>query len=189
MSNFDHIDEQIISLFAAQSEEVKFAAAFSLGNVCVGNINRYLPSIVSQIKEQPRKRYLLFHALKEIITRYDSKKETTNSLSNASDEIWALLIRSSESDQEEGTRTVVAECLGKLALTEYSKFLPQLEERLAAPSAYVRATVATAIKYAVVDPSQAYDDLLKNIMAKFLSLLQDTDLVLFFFVFERPSLS
>ncbi|KAG2206299.1 hypothetical protein INT47_007313 [Mucor saturninus] len=176
LSSFDHIDEQIVALFAAQSEEVKFAAAFSLGNICVGNINRYLPSIVSQIKDQPKKRYLLFHALKEIITRYDSKKETTNSLSNAADEIWALLIRSSESDQEEGTRTVVAECLGKLALTEYTKFLPQLEERLAASSAYVRATVATAIKYAVVDPSQAYDDLLKKIMTKFLSLLQDTDL-------------
>lgn len=188
LNSFDHIDEQIVALFAAQSEEVKFAAAFSLGNICVGNINRYLPSIVSQIKEQPKKRYLLFHALKEIITRYDSKKETTNSLSNAADEIWALLIRSSESDQEEGTRTVVAECLGKLALTEYTKFLPQLEERLTAPSAYVRATVATAIKYAVVDPSQAYDDLLKKIMTKFLSLLQDTDLVHFNLIPKKNSL-
>lgn len=177
LSNFDKIDEQAITLFASQSEEVKFAAAFALGNICVGNINKYLPTIVSQIKEQPKRRYLLLHALKEIITRYDNRNETANSLSSNADEIWALLLRSSESDQEEGTRTVVAECLGKLALTEYTKFLPQLEERLTSPSAYVRAAVATAIKYAVVDPSQEYDELLKSIMVKFLSLLKDTDLV------------
>lgn len=176
LSDFSQIDEQAIALFASQSEEVKFAAAFALGNICVGNINKYLPTIVSQIKEQPKKRYLLLHALKEIITRYDGQNETTNSLSSNADDIWTLLLRSSESDQEEGTRTVVAECLGKLALTEPTKFLPQLEERLTSPSAHVRAAVATAIKYAVVDPSQEYDQLLKNIMAKFLNLLKDTDL-------------
>lgn len=173
LSEFEGIDQQVIDLFGSQSEEVKFAAAFALGNICVGNINKYLPSIISKIKEQPKKRYLLLHALKEIITRYDG---AGNDLSNAADELWALLLRSSESDQEEGTRTVVAECLGKLALTEYQKFLPQLEERLGASSAYVRATVATAIKYAVVDPSHAYDELLKKMMVKFLSLLKDTDL-------------
>jgi hypothetical protein len=177
LSNFDQIDEQVIVSFASQSEEVKFAAAFALGNICVGNIHRYLPLIVSQIKEQPKRRYLLLHALKEVITRYESTAGTANSLSNAADEIWALLIRSSESDQEEGTRTVVAECVGKLALTDPTKFLPQLEGRLTCSSEHVRATVATAIKYAVVDPCQDYDELLKAIMAKFLSLLQDTDLV------------
>ncbi|CAO3650666.1 unnamed protein product [Mucor hiemalis] len=176
LSDFSQIDEQVIALFSSQSEEVKFAAAFALGNIGVGNINKYLPTIISQIKEQPKKRYLLLHALKEIITRYDSQNETTNSLSSNADDIWTLLLRSSESDQEEGTRTVVAECLGKLALTEHNKFLPQLEERLTSPSAHVRAAVATAIKYAVVDPSQEYDQLLKNIMTKFLNLLKDTDL-------------
>ena len=178
MSDFDRIDEQVIALFASQSEEVKFAAAFALGNICVGNINKYLPTIISQIKEQPKRRYLLLHALKEIITRYDTKNDgNNNSLSSNADEIWVLLLRSSESDQEEGTRTVVAECLGKLALTEYTKFLPQLEARLTSPSAHVRAAVATAVKYAVVDPCQDYDELLKNIMVQFLTLLQDDDLV------------
>lgn len=180
LSKFAQVDEQVIVSFASQSEEVKFAAAFALGNICVGNIQKYLPSIVAQIKEQPKKRYLLLHALKEVITRYERKAtDTTNSLSDAADQIWALLIRSSESDQEEGTRTVVAECVGKLALTDPIKFLPELEGRLTSSSEYVRATVATAIKYAVVDPCRDYDELLKSIMAKFLTLLQDTDLVSF----------
>ena len=111
-----------------------------------------------------------------MITRYDTVNQD-NSLQSASDEIWSLLLESSESDQEEGTRTVVAECLGKLALTNHAKFMPQLEERLSSSSAYVKATVATAIKYAVVDPSEDVDELLKPIMAQFLSLLQDNDLV------------
>lgn len=111
-----------------------------------------------------------------MITRQESGSQD-NSLTNAADEIWILLLESSESEQEEGTRTVVAECLGKLALTDSTKFLPQLEGRLTSPSAHVRAAVATAIKYAIVDPSPAYDDLLRPIMTKFLSLLQDSDLV------------
>ncbi|OAD05429.1 TATA binding protein interacting protein [Mucor lusitanicus CBS 277.49] len=176
LSAYDKMDELVINMFVSPSEEVKFAAAFALGNICVGNIRKYLPSIVTQIKEQPKRRYLLLHALKEVITRYDVDSKKDNSLSSAADEIWALLLESSESDQEEGTRTVVAECLGKLALTDAQKFLPQLEDRLASPSAFVRATVATAIKYAVVDPSPEYDDLLKPIMTKFLSLLEDSDL-------------
>lgn len=60
----------MIALFASQSEEVKFAAAFALGNICVGNIYKYLPLIVSQIKEQPKRRYLLLHALKEVNRKY-----------------------------------------------------------------------------------------------------------------------
>lgn len=66
LSGFSDIDQQVIDLFGAQSEEVKFAAAFALGNICVGNIPKYLPLIISQIKEQPKKRYLLLHALKEV---------------------------------------------------------------------------------------------------------------------------
>ncbi|OBZ85871.1 Cullin-associated NEDD8-dissociated protein 1 [Choanephora cucurbitarum] len=175
LSQIENIEQEIIALFSAQSEEVKFAAAFALGNISVGNIHTYLPLILVQIKQEPKRRYLLLHALKEVITRYDTVNQD-NSLQSASDEIWSLLLESSESDQEEGTRTVVAECLGKLALTNHAKFMPQLEERLSSSSAYVKATVATAIKYAVVDPSEDVDELLKPIMAQFLSLLQDNDL-------------
>ncbi|KAI9488039.1 armadillo-type protein [Zychaea mexicana] len=172
LSSIDNIQEHVLRLFAAQSEEVKFAAAFALGNISVGNLERYLPLIVAQIKEQPKRRYLLLHALKEIITRSDKNTK----LGAASDEIWVLLIESSDSEQEEGTRSVVAECLGKLALTNTTKFLPELQSRLASPSAHIRATVATAIKYAIVDPTTEYDELLKPTLSQFLSLLQDSSL-------------
>ncbi|RCH96938.1 Cullin-associated NEDD8-dissociated protein 1 [Rhizopus azygosporus] len=173
LSEFNNIDQQVIDLFGAQSEEVKFAAAFALGNICVGNIPKYLPMIVSQIKDQPKKRYLLLHALKEIIARYS---ETSISLKDDADQIWALLLENSQAEQEEGTRTVVAECLGKLALSEPSKFLPQLEENMSSSSVQLRAAVTTAVKYAVVDPSVEYTQYLKPIISKFLQLLEDTDL-------------
>ncbi|KAI8979576.1 armadillo-type protein [Mycotypha africana] len=175
LSSFADIDDEITALFSSQSEEVKFAAAFALGNICVGNISNYLPSIVEQIKHDRKRRYLLLHALKEVITRY-KRENKDQSLSAVADEIWSLLLESSENNQEEGTRTVVAECLGKLALTEPSKFLPQLEERLSSESAQTRAIVATAIKYAVVDPSNDYDEYLRPIMVRFLTLMQDSDL-------------
>ncbi|KAI7863566.1 armadillo-type protein [Spinellus fusiger] len=175
LSYLENIHHQILNLFSAQSEEVKFAAAFALGNISLGNINRYLPMIIGQMKEYPKRCYLLLHALKEIITRYDQHSKN-NSLGDASNEIWDILLESSESEQEEGTRTVVAECLGKLALTDPPKFLPQLEKRLSSSSSHIRATVVTAIKYAVVDPSRAYDALLRPILSQFLTLLQDMDL-------------
>ena len=65
LSAIGNIQEHILELFSAQSEEVKFAAAFALGNISVGNIEQYLPFIVAQVKEQPKRRYLLLHALKE----------------------------------------------------------------------------------------------------------------------------
>ncbi|KAI8139309.1 armadillo-type protein [Fennellomyces sp. T-0311] len=172
LSAIGNIQEHILELFAAQSEEVKFAAAFALGNISVGNLEIYLPLIVAQVKEQPKRRYLLLHALKEIITRADKNTK----LGDASDEIWRVLMESSDSEQEEGTRSVVAECLGKLALTDTNKFLPELQARLTSPSAHIRATVATAIKYAIVDPTTDHDELLKPILSQFLSLLQDSSL-------------
>jgi cullin-associated NEDD8-dissociated protein 1 len=51
------------------------------------------------------------------------------------------------------------------------------KERLSSPSIQLRAAVATAIKYAVVDPSGEHDPFLKPIIKKFLQLLEDSDLV------------
>jgi len=52
---------------------------------------------------------------------------------------------------EEGTRNVVAECLGKLALIDPIMLLPKLKSHLARPSALIRSTVITAIKFTISD--------------------------------------
>ena len=50
---------------------------------------------------------------------------------------------------EEGTRNVVAECLGKLTLIDPAVLLPKLKEHLQTPSPLIRATVVTAVKFTI----------------------------------------
>jgi len=66
------IYQSVLHLFSAPSEEVKSAAAFALGNISVGNVRKYLPIVISEIKNDPKKRYLLLHALKEVRFAYVS---------------------------------------------------------------------------------------------------------------------
>lgn len=54
-----------------------------------------------------------------------------SSLSPYVDSIWALLLQNCEC-QEEGTRNLVAECLGKLTLVNAARLLPKLRQQLEA---------------------------------------------------------
>ncbi|CAG8443165.1 10301_t:CDS:10 [Ambispora gerdemannii] len=154
----DKLHKTILSLFSAPSEEVKSAAAFALGNVAVGNVNKYLPIVIQEIiRSDPKKRYLLLHALKEIITRY-SNDAGVKTLGPFADETWNILFDSGEV-VEEGTRNVVAEC-----------------KRLRHSSAQTRGTVVTAIKYTFTNQGQQYDELLRPLIVDFLSLIKDNDL-------------
>lgn len=52
---------------------------------------------------------------------------------------------------EEGTRNVVAECLGKLTLIDPATLLPRLQESLKSSSALMRTTTVTAVKFTISD--------------------------------------
>ncbi|KAF9403247.1 Cullin-associated NEDD8-dissociated protein 1 [Mortierella sp. AD011] len=164
----------ILEMFNVHSEEVRSAAAYAIGNVSAGNVGVYVPIIMQEIQKDPKKRYLLLHALKEVITRY-SHKQASQELEAHSSEIWTLLFDNCES-QEEGTRNVVAECLGKLTLTNPYKFLPELQARLRSDSAQIRGTVVSAFKYTFTDNARSYDELLRPLIVEFLSLMKDKDL-------------
>ena len=109
------------------------------------------------------------------------------------DLLWVPLFQNSE-DSEEITRNVAAACLGKLATTAPSRYLPQLhvspphliwsydklisvQERIQDPSPAARATVISAIRYTFVESSRGYDELIGSIIMDFLSLIADPDLV------------
>ncbi len=53
--------------------------------------------------------------------------------------------------QEEGTRNVVAECMGKLTLLDPPGLLPKLKGHLRVESALTRSTVVTAVKFTISD--------------------------------------
>lgn len=36
------------------------------GNICAGNLSKYIPFIMAEIQKNPRRQYLLLHSLKEV---------------------------------------------------------------------------------------------------------------------------
>ncbi|KAJ7316954.1 hypothetical protein JRQ81_003116 [Phrynocephalus forsythii] len=160
----------ILDAFASPSEEVKSAASYALGNISVGNLKEFLPFMLKEIGGQPKRQYLLLHSLKEVIS-----SSSADSLKPYVEDIWALLFKHCEC-AEEGTRNVVAECLGKLAVVNPSQLLPRLKKQLSSGSPYARSTVVTAIKFTISDQPQPIDPLLKGCIGDFLKTLQDPDL-------------
>uniref|UniRef100_A0A8C3LXK9 Cullin associated and neddylation dissociated 2 (putative) n=1 Tax=Chrysolophus pictus TaxID=9089 RepID=A0A8C3LXK9_CHRPC len=160
----------ILEAFASPSEEVKSAASYALGNISVGNLKEYLPFMLKEIESQPKRQYLLLHSLKEVIS-----SSPADSLKPYVEDIWALLFKHCECS-EEGTRNVVAECLGKLTLVNPSELLPRLKKQLSSGSPHARSTVVTAVKFTIADHPQPIDALLKGCIGNFLKTLQDSDL-------------
>uniref|UniRef100_A0A8D3CWN3 TATA-binding protein interacting (TIP20) domain-containing protein n=1 Tax=Scophthalmus maximus TaxID=52904 RepID=A0A8D3CWN3_SCOMX len=116
----------ILEAFTSSSEEVKTAASCALGGLAVGSLSDYLPFLLKEICTQPRRQYLLLHSLKEVISACPAC-----GLSPHMESIWSLLVQSCECP-EEGTRNLVAECLGKLTSLEPAQLLPRLKQQLKA---------------------------------------------------------
>jgi len=170
----DALQKIIFAAFESPSEEVKSAASFTLGNVAVGNLQKFLPFILSEVKNQPKRQYLLLHSLREIISR-TAHIEGGKDLAGHLGAILPILFENTESE-EEGTRNVVAECLGKLAFAFPDKLVPELRSRLNHTSPRVRATVVSALKFAIHDQPASVDAQLAPVMAEFLELLKDKEI-------------
>ncbi|KAF0689987.1 Aste57867_18631 [Aphanomyces stellatus] len=125
---------------SGSSEEVKHAAAFALGSVCVGNMTLYLPTILDELTKGAHV-YLLLSALKEVLS---SKNTLVGQYVSA---VLPVLKTHCESD-EEGVRNMVAECLGKLALINPGMILPTVTQFCgAATPVKTRWTAVTCLKY------------------------------------------
>jgi len=149
------------------SEQLKNAASYALGNVSVGNLKEFLPLIIKGIRENNKTKYLLIHSLKEIITEADESK-----LKPFINDTVPLLFENCD-NEEEGIRNVVAECLGKLAMVDYSNVMPKLKALLK-ESEVKRATVISAVKYTITEQPKEIDASLKVDLQDFLSMLNKT---------------
>jgi len=170
LSEYENLEAVIMSAFLANNEDVKSAASFSLGRLCIGNLPYYLPGMLKQIENQTKAHYLLLHSLKETIS-FAPQAELDSYVAN----IWNLLFLHAESS-EEGTRNVVAECLGKLTLIHPIRLLPELKAHLQSASSLVRSTVVTAAKFTITDQAQPIDCLLREHFGDFLDLIEDPNL-------------
>ncbi|KAI4367061.1 hypothetical protein MLD38_022842 [Melastoma candidum] len=172
LSSHLQIENIVIESFQSPFEEIKSAASYALGNIAVGNLAKYLPFILDQIDNQQKKQYLLLHSLKEVIVRQSVDKAEFDDASV--DKILKLLFNHCESE-EEGVRNVVAECLGKLSLIEPMKLVPALKVRTTRAAGFTRATVVTAVKYAMVERPGKIDEIIYPEISSFLLLIKDQD--------------
>ncbi|KAF5283424.1 hypothetical protein FQA39_LY04800 [Lamprigera yunnana] len=175
LTSVGNLKEVILHSFSASSEEVKSAASYALGSISIGNLQKYLPFILQEIQDQPKRQYLLLHSLKEVIACLSSTPDGTEQLLPFVPAIWQRLFLHCECI-EEGTRNVVAECLGKLTLIDPATLLPQLQEYLNSSSPLMRTTVVTAVKFTISDQPQAIDPLLRQCIGQFLNTITDPDL-------------
>lgn len=175
LSNVSNLKTVIINSFSSESEDIKSAASYALGHVSVGNLQVYVPFILKEVESNTKRQYLLLHSLKEVISCQSLNANTIAKLQPFVPQIWAVLFAHCENN-EEGTRNVVAECIGKLTLVDPESLLPQLQAQLSSTSAQMRSTVITAFKFTITDQPQDVDGLLKNCLQHFLKPIVDPDL-------------
>lgn len=109
--------------FSSKTDQIQRAAATALGRAGAGNINIFLPVILSTTSLSGGSQYLSLHAIKEIL-QYASKAKAD--ISPYTKQIWEKLLIAS---QGEDNKAVGAECIGRLAIIEPQTFLPLLQVR------------------------------------------------------------
>lgn len=188
----ERLQKIYVEYFLSSSEELKHAAAYALGRASVGSQSVFLPVIVNTLDEKnQKKQYLLLSALREYI-KCSFVQSGGEGIASTLPVILPHLEQHCK-DDEEGVRTMVAECFGSLTCMQPQTMLKKLRElqdshsEIAAPGGVVAAedakskenalvcwTVATSLKLAIagkVDPAE-----LSNYMPGFLKLLQQEEL-------------
>lgn len=146
----EKLQKLYVASFDSSNEDVKHAAALALGRASVGAMDAFLPSILTALEESSgKKQYLLLSSLREFIHCY--REVEGSDLSSSVPLILPHLETNCEND-EEGVRTMVAECLGSLACLEPKTILPVLEKLTTKDTkkkVLVRWTVGNAVKFAI----------------------------------------
>jgi cullin-associated NEDD8-dissociated protein 1 len=113
--------------FESSSEDLKQAASIALGNAAVGSPATFLPTIVEKLDEENRKQqYILLSALREFIQ--SSFRMSGGEAISSSLPIIMPPLEKHFADNEEGVRTMVAECMGSLAVVQPAIILQRLAD-------------------------------------------------------------
>ena len=109
--------------FGVKSQSLPRAAATALGRAGAGNIEAYMPVILSSTSRSGSSQYLSLHAIKEIL---QSSSQSKADMSPHAKPMWDKLLAAS---QAEDNKAVGAECIGRLAVIDPKTFLPSLKVR------------------------------------------------------------
>lgn len=136
--------------FFEGNDKTSHAAALALGRAGAGNISVYVPMILTTIGKNttsPNHKQLLLHAIREIVNSEDHSE-----LAPYIQELWNQVNAASQSAS---SRSVGAECLGRLAIVDPSSFYPQLKEFLSpvTTSVALRSLGLSALRVTVTSDS------------------------------------
>ena len=110
-----------LNYFKSKSEDLPRAAAVALGRAGAGDVPKYLPIILANMKKKGSNQYLLLRAIKEILQH---AHKTKLDISDFTAEIWQNSLTTSEG---EDNKAVGAECIGRLISIEPKKYFPLLQ--------------------------------------------------------------
>ncbi|XP_065316402.1 cullin-associated NEDD8-dissociated protein 1-like isoform X1 [Gordionus sp. m RMFG-2023] len=140
----DVLQENVCDLmsvcFKSPCEDIKFAAAYALGNIGSGNLYKFIPYILLEIQKSPNKQYLPLHALKEILNDRSPLTFSRLSCHNVKP-IWSALLDNINllGSGEEGTRNVISECLGEFCALDPEGLIPALDHTLSSLNNGIKA--------------------------------------------------
>lgn len=172
LSSVKNLQGIILSTFEGGAEETKTAAAYSLGHMAVGNMEMYLPGILDAFEKSVKHQYLLLSSLKEVIVCHAN----TDGLDFTPyvDQVLPHLFKHC-TDEEEGVRNMVAECLGALTSMHPLRLVPELIKLPGStPNPLILWTLATSLKYCMA--GKAPVDVLSPHMETFLKMMTHDDL-------------
>ncbi|GMH99682.1 hypothetical protein TrVE_jg342 [Triparma verrucosa] len=177
LSSVDKLGEVLLAAFESDDDQTKSAASFALGHVSVRAVDCFLPIILSAL-EGGNKTYLVLSSLKELIVSHLANDLELDD-SNMS-KILPLLINYC-SNEDEGVRSMVAECLGCFVTMNLNFIIPTLkglasEKKQAMTEAdnLTLWTVATSVKNALSSKSKNRDGLTEHLPV-FLEFLESED--------------
>jgi cullin-associated NEDD8-dissociated protein 1 len=153
-----------------KGDELKLVVTQALGQIIARNPEPYLDSLLQKISASSGPDgFLYIAAIRGVIN------DAGDGISPYAERIWDVLFQV-DAESEESEQAVIAECVGRLSISNPETFLPQLRSYISSPRPSVRATVVAAVKYTFGQSDARYDGLLRPIVVDFLALMDDNDL-------------
>ncbi|KAK6348882.1 hypothetical protein TWF730_009648 [Orbilia blumenaviensis] len=163
-----------IKQLKSESEDVPLAAATALGLAGVGNPQHFVPAIIREFEgsgRSPKDQYLLLHSYKEILQHSVQKPEN---ISQFGTEIWNHLITAAKHEE---SKSIAAECVGRLAIIDPRAYIPGLQQQLSDPDPAVRGVVISGLRYTLTDTTGSFDAFLQPVVTELLvTMLNDPNL-------------
>ncbi|KAJ3268750.1 Cullin-associated NEDD8-dissociated protein 1 [Terramyces sp. JEL0728] len=161
----------IDSLFQNGGESIKNSAAYAIGRISLGSLKTSLPVLISNIQNK-KFEYQYLSAMHELLQCAVSEGV---SLGSFDDELFKILLARTQNPTDDSTLSLLAESLGKLSLTNVSKYVPILQDNVNSPTISTRASVITAYRFTLSSTNPEYNNIVKPFIINFLDKIGDSE--------------